>query len=293
VKALGHALEVGSRSHISRFLMMLVILLPNGVNPVSASEYLSIKFSKKNQIRTGMHWIQHQRDLILVPSDALENRSGGSHSKSRDSFSIKEYPYSTIGKLLFTRENGDIATCTAAFAGGSDLIITAAHCVMDSTGNWNSDFLFIRSYGSEQKDVYAIQCVAAPAEWGQLTDSSVYSYDYAFLRTNRRSKSGSMGITNGKPPEKLLLVGYSNDYFGGSKLQQLNVEAWTSEEGKIGLLNNIFGSGSSGTPWLGLSTVYSVTSHFQNDDQGVMWGPKLTYSTMQLISYSLNGCENP
>jgi len=161
---------------------------------------------------------------------------------------------------------------------------------MTAQGDWNADFLFIRSYGSGNQDVFAIQCAAAPSEWGDVSGDDVLKYDYAFLRTNRKSKIGSLGITNGPPPDQLMLVGYADNHSDGRKLLRLEANIIATESNKIGSMDNPLGSGSSGSPWLGLMTVYSVSSHYRTDEKGIMWGPRLTANTMQLIEYTREGC---
>jgi len=36
----------------------------------------------------------------------------------------------------------------------------AAHCVMTPEGDRDRDFIFIRSYGSNEQEIYAVMCVA-------------------------------------------------------------------------------------------------------------------------------------
>lgn len=260
---------------------------------IHADDYLSIKFSPKNQLKTGMTWIQFKPELVLasklrksskkqkdaiqpVPGDVLNGR----------------LPYSAVGKLFFTKDNGKVSNCSAAFAGGGDVIVTAAHCVMTSDGDWNADFLFVRAYGSDKQDVYAIQCVAVPSRWGEMNGNDLLPYDYAFLRTTRKSIVGSLGITNGAPPQELTIVGYSDTHYEGRQLVSLPTEVVFTNAGQLGFIDNPFGEGNSGAPWLGLSTIYSISSHYRADKENIMWGPRLTADTIGLIEYTRNGCES-
>lgn len=264
--------HAGERSEVQSGMMVFVIRLLLGVLVLAppatyCDDFLSINFSEKNQLRTGMLWIRLKPNLILAQSLTPVGGTGGRgefldiNSGISEVTEFGQLPYSAAGRLFFTKPNGKVATCSGAFAGGSELIITAAHWVMSLEGDWNKDFLFIRSYGTGKQDVFAIECIAAPAQWGLLTDQRLYRYDYAFLRATRKTQAGSLGITNGQPPDELTLVGYANNYFEGRRLLELVVPIFMTDDGLIGSENNPLGQGSSGSPWLGLSTVFTVTSY--------------------------------
>lgn len=292
-----------SQSFLAIIVTLAVTLLFWSIE--TSADYYSIKYSKKNQLRTGMLWIRLRPQLVLAtslePAELKNNRRGkkkGSKAVTDQSLAVaakkiaSELPYSAAGKLFFTNDEGKISTCSAAFAGASNLIVTAAHCVMNENGHWYDDFIFIRSFGTNKQDLYSIHCVATPSEWGDLHGEKIFDYDYAFLRTNRITKGGSLGITNGAPPESLTLVGYSDNYNNGLTMLSIDVENSSDEPGQLRSQNNPLGKGSSGMPWLSLSTVYSVTSHYRAKEEDTMWGPRLTKNTMDLISYTRNGCEN-
>jgi V8-like Glu-specific endopeptidase len=290
---------MGSYSSILNLMTRLALCLAISFMPNSAEgdDYLSIKFSKKNQLRTGMLWIRLKPNLILAQT-LLPMGVGVSDESFLDLNSgisevtdFGQLPYSAAGRLFFTRPDGKVATCSGAFAGRADLILTAAHCVMSLEGDWNRDFLFIRAYGTDRQDVFAIECVAAPANWGALSDQSLYRYDYAFLRATRNSQAGSLGITNGQPPDEVKLVGYANNYFEGRRMLELDVPTFIAEDGLIGSENNPLGKGSSGSPWLGLSTVFTVTSYVSPYFRQNVMGPRLSLDALHLVNYAGNGCE--
>lgn len=55
-----------------------------------------------------------------------------------------QYPYSTIGKLLFTSWNGASSYCSASLISPNNIIVTAAHCLYDTGVNrWHSNWRFI------------------------------------------------------------------------------------------------------------------------------------------------------
>jgi len=272
----------------------------------SGEDHISIKFTRKSQLRTSFRWIENQPKLIrgasLTPIQLGSGFDPGADQHGRharpDKVGVPEVftdihlPYSAVGKIFFTKRNGEISTCTGAFAGAMDTVLTAAHCVLGMSGEWYGDFIFVLAYGGENQDVYAVECVAVPAEWGELEGDAALDYDYAFLRTVRHSKTGSLGITNGIPPQDLMLVGYSNNILNGRSMLRVAVEAYQSGPNKLAFANNPLGSGSSGAPWLGMSTVYSLTSHFHQNGDQTMLGPRFTNKTMRLLKYARNGCED-
>jgi V8-like Glu-specific endopeptidase len=55
---------------------------------------------------------------------------------------IAKFPYSVFGRLD-TFVDGTIRYCTARRVEGTNILLTAAHCVRDNeSGNWVSDFRF-------------------------------------------------------------------------------------------------------------------------------------------------------
>lgn len=263
-----------------------------------SDNFLSIEYSKKNQIRTGMIWIKFKPKLILSEKgrkrkkDSFRNKDSGQQAKPVSEDLMKDtLPYSAIGKLFFTTGYGQVGSCSAAFVGGGSIVTTAAHCVMTSTGDWNTDFIFVRSYGSADQEVYAIQCVAVPEKWGEVIGDSVLNHDYAFLRTNRKSNVGSLGITNGDPPQRINIVGYSDNIEDGRRMLSLSTEIIKIDASRLGSKDNPFGSGNSGAPWLDVSTVYSVSSYYKDDQRSIMWGPRLRGQTTELVNFVANGCR--
>ena len=58
----------------------------------------------------------------------------------------KQYPYRTIGRLSFLTANGT-NFCSATSISGNNVIVTAAHCVYNSTANvWYSNFVFTPAF---------------------------------------------------------------------------------------------------------------------------------------------------
>ncbi|MBT4161323.1 MAG: hypothetical protein HOE54_08455, partial [Gammaproteobacteria bacterium] len=193
-------------------------------------------------------------------------------------------------KLFFTHNTGEIASCSGAFAGAQQVIVTAAHCVMNSEGDWNSDFLFIKGYGSPEQEMFAIECIALPEKWGDLQGEASLDFDYAFLRTKRLNQENSWEISDQPPPEKLTIVGYSDKYYDGKHMIEVVVDTLSTLPFRIGSTNNSLGKGSSGSPWFGEKFVHSVSSHYLNKRSDVMWGPRMSDETQSVLAYTQNHC---
>lgn len=261
--------------------------------PTHGEEFLSVKYSKKAQLRTGLIWIQHKPELITPGRIKRFKKSGNADTPGPEAVPKKNLrgllPYSAIGKLLFTTQYGQVSSCSAAFVGSGSTIATSAHCVMTSDGRWNDDFLFIRAYGTKEQDVYAIECAAVPGKWGEVVGDSMLDHDYAFLKTNRRSKVGSLGITSGRPPTELQVIGYSANLAEGRVMVTLEAKV-TESLNRLSFDGNPFDKGNSGAPWLDTSTAYAMSSHYKGHEAGRLWGARLTGLTVPMVSYVNNGC---
>lgn len=206
---------------------------------------------------------------------------------------VKSKPYAQVGKLFFMLgdEPGKVSNCTAAFAGGRQVIVTAAHCVMSLRGHWNDDFVFIRSYGAKEQELYAVQCIGLLKDWGSIPDDRMLMVDYAFLLTNRQSTQGHLEISTGEPPETMKVVGYSENHRDGRRMLELEISANVGST-LVGYDDNPLGKGSSGSPWLGQANqVYTVTSHYMKKDRQLMNGPRLTPLAARLLEFTKNGCN--
>ncbi len=271
-------------------------LLAFGGMPVTADDFLSIKFSKRNQVKTGLTWMQFKPKLINgaeVASD-VEVLSHKNLTEVTLARVPSVSPYAQVGKLFFTLgdEPGRVANCTGAFSGGGRVVITAAHCVMSLNGHWNDDFVFIRSYGAREQELFAIQCIGILEDWGAINDDGMLMVDYAFLLTNRVNKTGALPFSIDAPPERMKVVGYSDNHRDGRRMLELDIFADISAT-LVGYTENPLGKGSSGSPWIGGAdmSVFTVTSHYMKKDQQQMNGPRLTPLAERLLAFTRNGCN--
>ena len=198
-------------------------------------------------------------------------------------------PFSAVGKLFYTNENGAISSCTAAFASNANVVLTAAHCVMTEEGDWHDDFLFVRSFGTSSQEIYAVSCVAVTSMWGEYSDSTASQYDYAALKTSRAHQGTRLNVSEATPPKKLNIVGYSDNHKNGMAMLKLEID--TIIEGpKIGSIHNPLGSGNSGAPWMSGTRIYSISSYYVGAEKGIVWGPLMSGDVSHLLRYTSKRC---
>jgi hypothetical protein len=278
----------------------LLCVLACAVPAAAAEDYLSMHITPKAQQRASFAWRQHARDEN--PLVSLFRRAGkksrrdsaqrlASGAVSSPEIGISDFPDAAAGKLFFTNSKGEAATCSAAFAGSSQTIITAAHCVMGVDGKWHSDFLFIPAAGANSRAHFAVECAAIPPQWGTLEGDAALAHDYAFLKTAAPTDAGYLALSHDLPPRQVQLVGYADNHHDGRRLINQRVAVRQGADGQLYYENNSFGRGASGTPWIAGGTVYSVSSHFQKRRDDVMVGPRFTEQTLALSRHVQRGCR--
>lgn len=181
-------------------------------------------------------------------------------------------PYWNCGKIVYKNASGQRFSCTAAFVANPNVLMTAAHCVIDpKTGRWNSNFRFLRgiTYGSYgQVVIPKTVCIYKEAISNRTINPL---YDYAFMSTKQRSGAGWLGFATNETfpnPNAVYSLGYpsciggdprvptceppgrvpekpQNMYYDLGKLQ-------TSEKSDqlVEMLENPMQRGISGGPWI-------------------------------------------
>ncbi len=262
--------------------------------------FLTISYSEKTQIRSSMKWMHGLPKLMMVdgyPQQDSEDQDvppGISRIASKDyeagETGTAQLPYAVIGKLFYVKPDNTVATCNGALTGANDVILTAAHCVLGASGEWNRYFLFIQGYATTNAKVYAISCASVPAPWGTLVGKESFPFDYAFLKLRRPSADGSLGISSGIPPEQVQLVGYSDNVAKGQMLLELEATIDKTDGNLLRASANPLRSGSSGMPWIASSIVHSVSSFWLPGEDLSMWGPRFTQDTFELLRHVQSGC---
>lgn len=210
------------------------------------------------------------------------------------------------GKVFFTLDGTDYVCSGAAVASpGSDVAITAGHCVSDGNGNWATNWIFVPGYanGSSPYGRYTARQFFAPSQW---TSGAAQDDDVAFVALNApqgaATKHGAGGwglrIAFGSQPAREATFGYpAEPPYSGEQLYyctgttQPDPYGSTTDTGVSCSMNE----GSSGGPWLsgfnpatGTGTITSVNS-FAYDGSPVTFGPLLGSADRSLYQQAERG----
>jgi len=246
-----------------------------------SNSYYSVNFSKKNQVRTSLIWIQLKSSLI-------EARYRGEiyQEMPADSFEVSAAtvdmgpPFDSVGRLFYTID-GNVASCTGFFSGASQVVMTAADCVMSPTGEWYGDFLYIHSYGTERKAIFAVECIGVFSEWAE---AGAGKPSFAALKVDRASTGSSLSLTEAPPPSELIVLGYPRHHKKGFRMVATQVPAAGDVPYPAGALE--FDTGSI---WTKGSTAYAMSQKFAEFGSD---GDPIPPAVLPLSSYVSNGCRS-
>ncbi|MEH2050756.1 trypsin-like serine peptidase [Nostoc sp.] len=146
------------------------------------------------------------------------------------------YPWSAIGRVEYTKTNGESYYCTGTLI-ADDIVLTNAHCVIDTqTHQLNKEFRFLPNVinGKLQSpgDIGKVQNIAKNVWYGTDFKNGGFdsvknqSNDWALIRINQplARKYGRLGWKSvssstliKQKQGKLFFVGYSSDYPDPSK----------------------------------------------------------------------------
>jgi hypothetical protein len=161
------------------------------------------------------------------------------------------YPISTAGQLFFSTSGGNFrctAHVTVGDAGVLNRVWTAGHCVSNGAGVFHFNWLFCPSYNSSgvnpARGCWRGTSATTPTAWHATGN---IKYDYA-----------SVGLENCVAGTASCLVsGQVATYTGGLGF------AWNLPRDQ-----HWHHYGYPGSPWDGMSIVYTTTEHRYDDDPG-------------------------
>lgn len=181
---------------------------------------------------------------------------------------------STFGRLYFSFTGTDLNVCSASVVNSEsgDIVITAAHCVMqlDGSAAIAQSVVFVpgdRNDMSEQPHgMWAAVEVSVPQEFaqnaradenGQLTSDRGWSHDFAFIKMERQNgksiqeATGGQGIAFGIPVETLTQIGYpsAGKYDGREEYMCASTSYTSNYQGGYSHSCSMT-QGSSGGAWL-------------------------------------------
>ncbi|KAF6625243.1 trypsin-like peptidase domain-containing protein [Paenibacillus sp. EKM208P] len=222
---------------------------------------------------------------------------------------VDDFPYNAAGKLLYTRGEGEDAEPlygTAQFIGHCQMILTAAHCIVDEdTGEEYKNFAFARAYrkvdDKEEQELFAIERVGTPTGAGKHA-----KLDFAFCRTTESYPGKTLALKIGEPaPEghPMHAIGYPGDFKEGNVMAAVDGKREKIEDGFFVMEGNPMGGGCSGGAmmvdlnvegrmWRNL--VVGLNSRSYEDDDTVELSPIFDQHTIDLYNEVLDASgENP
>lgn len=170
-----------------------------------------------------------------------------------------DFPFAAIGKLYF-----DGAYCTASVISPNNIIVTAAHCVYDTTTNqWLSGWVFVPADtdGAAPFGTFPWVSVRILKAW-RLANAPVTQYDIALITLDNNSNGDSISSLIGwlgrswdyNYVQELHAFGYPSNI--DSRFSYLcAAESFTGGADVLGMGCNMT-FGSSGGPWLRMFAPY-------------------------------------
>lgn len=210
---------------------------------------------------------------------------------------VDERPFWNGGKLYFTKPDGQNYSCTAAFSGQNNILLTAAHCVRDGqTGAWYSNFMFYRAYSNGGEQSVGWTCAMAYYMWASPPMN--FKYDYAFIHANTASGAGWLGWKTQIPYTTWTAIGYPKNYGNNQYMYEVDGDLGPISNGIVQMNNNPMNFGASGGSWIAELTIprvggnYAVglNSFINASNPGKMWGPLFDDDFANLFQKTVNNC---
>lgn len=166
---------------------------------------------------------------------------------------LSQAPFNSAGRLFFVNpkdpKNNKNHSCTAQFV-APNVLMTAAHCLMDNIGNRYERFVFDLGYKnnkSVRSFVGSNKCIFVNDQWsGRVGDTK---FDYGFIRVEQDYRGPVIPLIYYRSFPDVTSFGYP-----GSQKDFVNMKGVygevTSESGYLLMNNNPMGMGSSGGAWV-------------------------------------------
>jgi len=205
---------------------------------------------------------------------------------------VTRFPYSTMGKLLFTDFHGSDYWCSAQYVGNLRVILTAAHCVYTvgdgACAQWNKNFQF-----QQQKNgaYFTTRAVKTPWVKNSFCKNVTYNYaqDYAFCSMYDSSISDDyLGLGYPDAWTFFTSYGYPGNFGNQNYLESYAGYKTTVTGGQVLMPYNPMDGGCAGGAWLASDqTATGVNSHADSSTTGV-WSPQFNTDTVNLWQSAYN-----
>ena len=278
---------------ISALLALLMQLHPAGTVALESPSVL-VKFNELQRDARSQYWKDRQQWGQLpeaLPAATVDRGLTAIEQVPLLEAGVENnYRGFATGQLLFMTPEREVRSCTATFVASSNMLITAARCIVSPEGVLHSHFIFLSGATSSTPIYYDISCVAYPEQWTRKERSRAWRYNYAFLKTHRTSVFEGLGITNALVFDKLAQIGFTDEESEEESIRGIENDSYMTGDGLLGSRYTPLGAGSSGNPWVRSHVIYSVTSHYDPAHPDLLFGPRFSYATMELMARVKEEC---
>lgn len=226
----------------------------------------------------------------------------------------EHHPYSPGGKLFFFVGLTSSGYCSAQYDYDNNVILTAAHCLLETDGTFHTDMYFLRAYNNDGVGPTWSQWV--PIEKGYHFKGYITGHKYKLEKNTpfdvavlcgEKSEVSQLGLyTNdagviGRNP---VAIGYPSNYDDGNAMYQVQAEDTYMHYqvpgtlyGVLAVKKNPFGHGSSGGAWLlttsdGIQgTVMGINAAKRKHHHDKVFSPWFTSEVLRLFDYGKDKCN--
>eukprot|EP01080_Neovahlkampfia_damariscottae_P010368 gene10368-2897_t len=210
--------------------------------------------------------------------------------------SYSNSPYKVAGKLYFT-SNGKQSSCTASVL-GTDILLTAGHCVHDGKSKFHTNVMFIPQYKGGQQPLGRWTGVRlyTTAGWGRGNGGG-FARDVGVVKlskNNGRTIYQAVGakltpIYNTGRNLNVRALGYPGNIGGGSSMVESTgrMSTGSSYTPPTVKIPSTMTFGASGGPWVVNNLqVNGLNSHILSNPSQYMYSPYFDNTIKRLIDYA-------
>lgn len=178
---------------------------------------------------------------------------------------VHQRPFWNGGKLYFVEPAG-VACGSAQFCGDPNILLTAAHCLMDhKTGKYFETFTFWQAYKIGIANIVGVKAMIVMDKYFDGKDDftdGISPYDFGFIITKSASNAGWLGWATGINYNSWTAIGYPANYQGGNLMQKVDGTKGYMKAGNVQMLGNPMRSGCSGGAWIAELNTQQISGNF-------------------------------